>query len=266
MRYRIDHDYHIHSHLSSCSGDPTQTTARLLQYAKENGLQRICVTDHYWDTSVPGGSEWYKPQNFSHIAQSLPLPEADGIDFLFGCESEMREDKVIGVPASRFADFQFIIIPTTHLHMAEFTLHDRNADSAKRASLWLERTEHLLSLDLPFYKVGIAHLTCNLLDNRSRADFLATVQSIPDDDLYRIFNKAAKVGVGIELNQSDMSFKNHETDTVLRMYRIAKDCGCKFYLGSDAHHPSAFAKTKTVFERAVTLLELTENDKFHIGG
>ena len=211
-------------------------------------------------------SEWYKPQNFSHIAQSLPLPEADGIEFLFGCESEMREDKVIGVPASRFSDFQFIIIPTTHLHMGEFTLRDKTADSAKRASLWVERAEHLLSVDLPFYKVGIAHLTCGLLDNRSRADFLTTVQAIPEDDLYRVFNKAAQVGVGIELNQSDMSFKDHETDIVLRMYRIAKDCGCKFYLGSDAHHPATFDRTKEVFERAVTLLELTENDKFHIGG
>ncbi len=266
MRYRIDHDYHIHSHLSSCSSDPEQNTARILQYAKDNQLSRICVTDHYWDTSVPGGSEWYKPQNFSHIAQSLPLPEADGIDFLFGCESEMREDKVIGVPESRFSDFQFIIIPTTHLHMAEFTLSDRNADSATRAALWAERTEYLLTLPLPFHKVGIAHLACELLDNRSHNDYLATLQAIPDADQERIFTKAAQLGVGIELNQGDMSFADNEADIVLRMFRIARNCGCKFYLGSDAHHPDDFKGTKDVFERAVTLLGLTENDKFRIGG
>ena len=38
MKFQIDHDYHIHSKLSSCSRDPEQTNERILQYAKENGL------------------------------------------------------------------------------------------------------------------------------------------------------------------------------------------------------------------------------------
>ena len=81
-----------------------------------------------------------------------------------------------------------------------------------------------------------------------------------------LFTKAAQLGVGIELNQGDMSFADNEADIVLRMFRIARNCGCKFYLGSDAHHPDDFKGTKDVFERTVTLLGLTENDKFRIGG
>lgn len=266
MRYVIDHDYHIHSFLSSCSSDPEQNTARILQYAKNNHLSRICVTDHYWDSRVYKPSGWYRPQNFSHIRKSLPLPQADGIDFLFGCETDMNAKMRIGIPENRYADFDFIIIPTTHLHMNGFTIRKEDDDSTSRASLWGKRTEYLLELPLPFHKVGIAHLACSLLDNRSHADYLATLQLIPDDDMYRIFTKAAKCGVGIELNQSDMSFADDETDIVLRMFRIAKSCGCKFYLGSDAHHPAAFAKTKEIFERAITLLDLQESDKFYIGG
>lgn len=266
MKYRIDHDYHIHSQLSSCSSDPLQTTQRILQYAKDNHLSRVCVTDHYWDTAVPGASGWYKPQNFPHIAKSLPLPQADGIDFLFGCETDMDMFGVIGIPAERCADFDFIIVPTTHLHMTDFTIRKEDHDSAARAALWVKRTEHLLNLPLPFHKVGIAHLACSLTDNRSRGDYLATLQLIPEIDMERIFAKAAACGVGIELNQSDMSFADSEADIVLRMFRIAKHCGCKFYLGSDAHHPHSFAQTKSVFERAVTLLDLHESDKFLIGG
>ena len=71
--------------------------------------------------------------------------------------------------------------------------------------------------------------------------------------------------VGIELNAGDMSYKLVEADRVLRMFKIAKAQGCKFYCGSDAHHPASFEHAKAIFERAIDMLQLTENDKFHIG-
>ena len=76
MKYIVDHDYHIHSQLSSCSRDPEQNPKRILQYAKDNSLKRIVLTDHYWDNAVEGASNWYQPQNFDHISESKPLPEA----------------------------------------------------------------------------------------------------------------------------------------------------------------------------------------------
>ena len=263
MKFKIDHDYHIHSQLSACSGDPEQTTQRLLQYAKDNGLSRICLTDHYWDSDVNGATAWYRPQNFEHISQALPLPQESGVDFLFGCETDMNMQMTLGVPPSRFDDFDFIIIPTTHLHMIGFTIPEEYKDSCeKRAKVWVERLEAVLNMTLPFHKIGLAHLACPLIWTKSREDYLATLDMIPSEDMERLFSKAAQVGCGIELNQSDMKFADNEADTVLRMFRIAKDCGCKFYLGSDAHHPRAFSETKDIFERAVTLLDLSENDKF----
>ena len=54
-----------------------------------------------------------------------------------------------------------------------------------------------------------------------------------------------------------------ETKNILmRPYYIAKDCGCKFYLGSDSHKQSALENIKAEFENIITLLDLTENDKF----
>ena len=44
-----------------------------------------------------------------------------------------------------------------------------------------------------------------------------------------------------------------------------KEQGCKFYCGSDAHHPEEFVRVKEVFERAIDLLDLKESDKFIIG-
>ena len=266
MKFKFDHDYHIHSGLSSCSNDPEQTCERMLDYAKELGLSKKCVTDHYWDSAVPGASEWYKPQNFEHISKALPLPEADGIDFLFGCETDMDKFFTLGIPKERFDDFDLILIPTTHLHMRGFTIDNADAESnERRAQLWIERLNTLLSMDLPFRKICIVHLTCSLLNNKSREDYLDTLALISDDDMARLFTRAAELGCGIELNQFDMAFSDSEADAILRPYRIAKACGCKFYLGSDAHHPKDFSRTVELFSRAIDMLELTEDDKFRIG-
>jgi len=266
MKYQIDHDYHIHSRLSACSNDPEQSTARILQYAHENGLARVCVTDHYWDSDAPGASSWYTPQNFEHISESKPLPTDPNVKFLFGCETDMDQFFRLGIPLSRFDDFDFVIIPTTHMHMSLVINGEDAKSNARRAELWVARLDALLDMPLPFGKIGIAHLACRLINRESREAYLDTLYRIPSGEMERVFQKAAARGCGIELNQSDMSFADSETDEVLRMFRIAKACGCKFYLGSDAHHPRNFENTHAIFSRAVELLGLTEDDKFRIAG
>ena len=265
MKFKFDHDYHIHSWLSSCSRDPNQTAERILEYAKEKGLKQVCVTDHYWDAAVEGASGWYKPQNFEHISRIKPLPLDDGIEFLFGCEGEMDKFLTLGIPKERYEDFDFIIIPTTHLHMKGFTISDEDGESnERRAELWVQRLSAVLNMALPFHKVGIAHPVCSLMNNKSREDYIETLGLISDEDMRCLFEKAARVGCGIEINQYDMSFSEAEAEAVLRPYRIAKECGCKFYLGSDAHHPDTFDLCADAFERAIDLLGLTEEDKFQI--
>lgn len=261
MKFKIDHDYHIHSFLSSCAKDPAQTPELILQYAKDSGLSRICLTDHYWDSSVGGASKWYVPQNFDHIAQYRELPQAEGVRFFFGCETDMDKNGVIGIPPSRFDDFDFIIVPTTHLHMRNFTIPEEKLfDSAYRAELWAWRFDKLLNTALPFHKVGVAHLTCDLINNVSHEATLETLSLIPDTELKRLFTRSAERGCGIELNYHDMKYI--EDPNILRFYQTAKACGNKFYLGSDAHMPNEFP-SMPYFENAIDILGLTEDNKFH---
>ncbi|MBQ3639585.1 MAG: hypothetical protein II955_03605 [Clostridia bacterium] len=262
MKFKIDHDLHIHSQLSSCSSDPGQTPNAILDYAERNGLHTVCLTDHYWDSAVPGVSNWYRPQNFDHLAEALPLPQGEETSFLFGCETDFDKKFTLGIPSSRFDDFDFVIIPTTHLHMTGFTIaeEDKNSDE-RRAALWVERLDRVLDMDLPFRKIGIAHLACPLINKHG---YLPVLDLIPTEEMERVFAKAAARGCGIELNAGDFRFSDADADRVLRIFRVAKGCGCKFYLGSDAHHPSQLDAAIAHFDRAVTLLGLTENDKFSI--
>ncbi len=264
MKYIIDNDLHIHTKLSSCSQDEEQTPERILQYAKENGLKTICVTDHFWDENVPGVSAWYAPQNYASISRSLPLPKDDKICFLFGCETDLDKFLTLGIAKETIDKFDFIIIPTTHLHMEDrFTLSEEEAATIEgRAKAWVTRLDAVLDMDLPFHKIGIAHLVTNGIYHYTHEGHLKAISLIPDEDLIRVFTKAAKVGVGIEINSYDMEFADEDAEIILRPLKIAKKCGCKFYLGTDAHHPDKFENAKEIFARAIDMLDLEESDKF----
>jgi len=67
--------------------------------------------------------------------------------------------------------------------------------------------------------------------------------------------------VGIELNFSSLQMSDEEREISLKPYFIAKEEGCKFYFGSDAHTPEGLASARENFENIVTLLDLTEDDK-----
>ena len=116
MKFKVDHDLHIHSNLSWCSQDENQTPERILKYAEQNGFNKVCLTNHFWDERVEGASNWYLKQNFEHISEAKPLPQSDKVQFLFGCETDLRQDLLLGISKERFDDFDFIVIPTTHLH------------------------------------------------------------------------------------------------------------------------------------------------------
>lgn len=262
-KYIFDHDFHIHSRLSSCSHDPEQSPEQILRYAEREGLHTIVITDHFWDEKVPGASKWYAPQNYPHICQSKPLPQSEGIRYLFGCETEMDKNLTLGCSRERMEEFDFIVVPTTHFHMTNFTMSEEMlASPESRAEWWVKRIDALLDMDIPFHKIGLAHMTCGLIWSKDREKFLETINAIPDEEMHRVFAKAAKVGIGIELNTSDMHYKDSERDIVLRPYRIAKEEGCKFYCGSDAHTGPGLQNIRPWFERAIDDLGLTEDDKF----
>ena len=261
QKFRIDHDLHIHTGLSTCSSDPEQTAQRLLEYAKEEGLRKIAVTDHFWDEAIEGASGWYAPQNFGHISKILPLPKEENISFLFGCETDMDKRSVIGLSKEKTDKFEFIIIPTSHLHMKGFTIDESLSSVEGRAKYYMERCHALLDSDLPFHKVGLAHFTCTLMARNAEGTRDDIMNAISDSDFKALFEKAAKVGIGIEINTSLSEAQN---EAALRPYRIAKECGCKFYLGSDAHSPGDFKSAIARFSAMIDALELTEDDKFHL--
>lgn len=261
--FPIDHDLHTHTHLSLCSRDPEQNTMKLLTHAKENGYTVQCVTDHLWDADVPDPSGFYAPQDIAHVKQSLPLPQDDAVRFVFGCETEFCGGKKLGLSPAHYDDFDFIIIPPDHFHMVDFVRPASYDTEEKVADLLVERLEELTLFDLPWHKVGIAHLNTRLIFRDG--DVCKVLRSMDTARLHNVFHKFAALGAGIELNMTAFGEPyDRDPEAHLNIYRIAKEEGCKFYLGTDAHHPDKLDLIPQLAPGVVEALGLTDEDLFRI--
>lgn len=264
QKYIIDHDCHIHSKFSLCSNDPQQTKENILKYGIENNYKYLCVTDHFWDETAPGANGWYEIQCYKHTSENLPLPQSEKTHFYFGGETDMNKDLQVGITLPVLEKLDFLVVSTTHLHMRGYTISEEDWESIpRRAELYQIRLRHLLEMDLPFEKIGIAHLTCGHSAPIKPDGFLELLQLITDKDFEEIFGMAAKKGAGIELNFNIQNASEEKKEIMLRPYRIAKKMGCKFYCGSDMHHPPQDIHAPAInFQYNVDALELTEDDKF----
>ena len=271
MRYIVDHDFHIHSGGSMCSGDPEQTPARILQYAVDEGLTAVALTDHFWDETVPmprggWGPDFYTSQNWEHIQKQLPLPHREGVRFLFGAEVDMTLDGTVGISLERLAQMDFLLISISHFHCTDFTIRSEDAATAEgRARILLEKLELLLSYDLPWHKISLAHLTGQKLGGGDPAVHCEVLRMVQGDKLTALFKKAATLGVGIELNTGTFRFGNEEEEqAVIAFYAHAKECGCKFTFGSDEHRSGGFGYHLERGQRMADALGLTEEDIWRV--
>lgn len=240
--FPIDHDLHCHTHLSGCSNDPEQSIANILAFAKAHGYVAQCFTDHFWDAPfVPGSNGTYLDgRDLAQISTDLPLPDGGDVRLEFGCETDFSAAGVLGLAPEHYGTFGFIVIPPNHFHMTGFICPAECDTPDKRAEHLMARLEALLGLSLPWEKVGIAHLNCSLMFRNG--DMGATLRAVPEDRFRAAMRRYAALGAGIELNLScfagNLKRPDISRDDDLRLFRMAKEEGCRFYLASDAHHPA----------------------------
>lgn len=264
MKYVVDHDYHIHSFLSPCSHDPEQTSERILQYGIESGYKHICLTNHLWDSAIKGSYGDPPNQTYDYISQAFPLPQSEDVAFHKGCETDMDINYVLGIGKEVFDKLEFVIISTTHLQLAGYTIRE-NATLEERAEVYIKRLEKVLDCGLDFHKIGIAH---PVTGHASPENPFNELYALLDKDRIReVFTELARKGAGVEINSKDWNLSGKSPEhikAILDFYDIIGECGCKFYLGGDTHRSYDFVNNKAVFENAVDVLKLTENEKFRM--
>lgn len=260
--FPINHDLHCHSILSSCTTDEQSNFHTIVAYAEQAHYDTLCLTNHLWDGDrrYPGLYDWYAAQDVAHLKKALPKPRSESVRVLFGCETEYCGGANLALRPEHYDEFDFIVIPLTHMHFIGLTRPREVDTEAKMAELLLTRMEEIQQLPLPFHKIGIAHSTCELIF--TQGDVNKVYELMDEDRLYRIFRGFAQKGVGIELNASSFETWKSAPDANLKQYRIAKEAGCKFYCASDAHNLCEHGNIYRNLPDVVKALGLTAKDRY----
>lgn len=249
----IKADMHVHTFLSSCAKRDALPENYLALCPGEN-IDTICFTDHFWDEKVDGASSWYKPQNLEHVRTLRSRIPAgfDGIRVLFGAETEFigsrmckKEGGIAGLAEETAENFDFVLIPPNHFHMKGYTIPAAVTDPHEIRLWFIDNFIEAAKKDFPI-PAGIAHPFDPMGFDEAAA--LTALQLITDDDLRRCFDIAAEHKKSIELNHC--IFNDRYYDQYIRIFTTARECGCTFHAGSDAHTPSSFANHSKIAEFA----------------
>ena len=90
-----------------------------------------------------------------------------------------------------------------------------------------------------------------------------------DEMLAECYTLAAKHDKSIEVHAClyrPTVFMDEEglSPSYIRMLSIAKECGCKFHFGSDAHKPEDFVNVHRLLERAAERAGIREEDLWQV--
>lgn len=258
----INEDLHIHTNLSLCA-KADATVARYLEAARGTQLKTLGFSNHLWDSAVSGASKWYSTQNVEHLLwlkKELPeRMESDGIKLLFGCETEFTYEGKLCLAEEHFDLFDYILVPHSHTHMSCVMPREYAEDHKRHAKFLMDSFLAVVAHPLAERFTAIAHPFVP----GTKYEIYNEVQSlIPDSYLYEAFSAAREKEIAIEMNGSTLIYQPEEeipTCEYVRIYSIAKECGCKFTYGSDSHDFRTDRKLPVV-ERFLEQCGITERD------
>ena len=233
---KIKHDFHIHTTLSLCAR-PSATLDDYIKQAKKCNLNKIGIANHFWDDKFSIDIDFYQIQNLSHIEKIKPEIEKvnnNDLRIYYGCETEYdpkRRDVAISEEVAE--QMEFILVPNSHTHM--MMPKDLYKPYEKHRDFMIQAYEDIINSKASKYITAIAHpfeAVCCPYDKTILIDMIS------DDTFKRLFDATAEKGIAVEINVHSMHTKTKEqieNCAQMRMFRLAKECGCKFIFGSDAH-------------------------------
>ena len=154
--------------------------------------------------------------------------------------------------------FDYIIVPNSHTHMTmDKSLYE---PYQKHVDFMVEAYKKILKSPVSRYILSMAHpfdaVCCPY-------DIQVLYKMIPDDVFKELFDATAEKGIAVEINTScfkGITKENFEQFGAMRMFRIAREMGCKFTFGSDSHsetgHDTYMQDSKTIID----CLDIKVND------
>jgi Ohr subfamily peroxiredoxin len=117
------------------------------------------------------------------------------------------------------------------------TEDDANAPDTnqRRARLWVSRMDALLAQDLPFYKIGIAHLACGLFNNKSRSGYKSDKCTNPEQLFACAYAVCYHSALKLILKKKHLPFDDTRVDIAVNLN--ARDNGHFLSVDIDVYIP-----------------------------
>ena len=257
-------DLHVHTNKSLCA--PRETTpASYIPCCAEEGIRLIGITDHVYPEDMLAQYGYPNDKRVDRLLElraSLAEAEAQsGIRYLLGCEIDYFD--CVGAPyilPEESEGFDYVLLAASHIlnypHM--YTAYDLGSPDVLR-ELTIERFVAACKLDYPV-PTGICHPLYPIC-SPYQAEI---IDGISDETLKELFSMAAEKNISVEIHsclyRNDTPHNEFGlSDHYLRILAAARDCGCKFHMGSDAHAPAAFVGSHAKLRKAAELLGLNQD-------
>jgi histidinol phosphatase-like PHP family hydrolase len=257
-------DLHVHTNKSLCAPRDT-VPASYVPYCKDEGIRIIGISDHVYPEDMLAQYGYPEDKRVGRLLDLRPILKEDeersGIRYLLGCEIDYFD--CVGYPyisPEESVDFDYVLFASSHIlnypHM--YTAYDLGSPDVLRR-LTIERFIAACKLDYPV-PMGICHPLYPICSPHQAE----IIDGMSDATLKELFSMAAEKHISIEIHaclyRKDTPHNEFGlSDHYLRILAAAKDCGCKFHMGSDAHEPRAFVGSHEKLRKAAELLHLTED-------
>ncbi len=270
MRYMslFASDLHVHTNLSFCAPRSTEPASYLPLFDSEQ-VKAVGFVNHvYYPEDLPRLHTSYST-GATHVASIRPaidaLQKQTEVRLLMGCEAETIAHKGPSLSQEEAAPFDYILLAPSHV--LNLTRHYEGVDYStpdklRELTVAQFKAACLLQYGKP---TGICHPLYPICSPEEQQ----IVDGITDEVLGDCFTLAKEQGKAIEIHAClyrSGTERNAEglSPSYLRMLRVAKECGCRFFFGSDAHAPEQFEGRHRLLLRAAELIGVGEEDLWEI--
>lgn len=250
-------DLHLHTNLSFCA--PSETTINsYLPFCAQEGIKKIGISNHLY--SHKGVDHTLQIKDEIHALQ-----DSLSVQVLLGCEMELFPGQEPMLNKENASQFDYVQVAPSHIFnlIHEYKNFDLSTPDKIRSML-MENFKRACLLDL-----GVPTAICHPLYPICAPDQQGILDGMTDAQLAECYTLAAQHDKSIEIHAC--LYRNTVTldeeglsPSYIHMLSIAKECGCKFHFGSDAHEPQAFINKHGLLQRAAERAGICEDDLWHL--
>ena len=260
-------DLHVHTNYSFCAPQTTVPESYLPLCGEEN-IEILGFSNHIYyqdrlgwrNIDAASGGEYA-----SRLRKDLErLKNETDVTLLLGAEVEV----VSGMPPSLTVEesekFDYVLLAPSHVMNLRDYFDRAGVDLSTKemiAAVTIERHKFACGLEYPV-PMGICHPLYPICTGEWEQDI---VDGFSDNLLGEMFTLAKNGNKSIEIHV-DLIRNGTKKDSdglspsYLRYLSIAKECGCRFHFGGDAHVPGSFSGVHHYLRLAAKKTGIGEDD------